>query len=66
MHGTIKKKITVTHIYGFKLQSLSVSVSVSLLFFYSNFFWIYTWVYLFIYWVFDDLFILDHLSFAPH
>ena len=36
------KKITIAHIYGFKLYSLSLS-----LIFYFNLFWIYTWVYSF-------------------
>ena len=42
MRSTIKK-ISIINIYGFKFLSLSLS----LLCFYINFFWIYTWVYSF-------------------
>ena len=61
MHGTIKK-ITIIHIYGFKLYSLSLS----LLFFYFNFFLdihmsllLFFFTFFFVYLVFNDLFILD-------
>ena len=64
MHGTIKK-ITITHIYAFKLYSLS------LLFFYILISFRYTHeftisFYYFFIEFFDDLFILHFSFFALH
>ena len=64
MHGTIKKKIIVTHIYRFKLYSLSLYLSYFFIILIS---FGYTHEFTpFFYWVFDNLFILDSFSFAPH
>ena len=61
MHDTIKKKLQL-HTYMDSNYTLSFFYFVILI----SFGYTRVYSFFFIYWVFDDLFILNALSFVPH
>ena len=72
MHGTIKKNYNHTHTHIYIYIWIQIILSISFIFFilisfgYTREFTISFNYYFFVYWVFDDLFILEFSSFAPH
>ena len=65
MHGTIKKKLQLyTYIDSNYILSYFFLILISLR--YTHEFTLSFYYYFFVYWAFDDLFILDLSSFAPH
>ena len=59
------KKITITHIYGFKLHTLSLSLFL-ISFGYTHEFTFFLFLFLFIEFFSYDLIILDSSFFTPH